>query len=134
MYVWARSSSWGRIAVLLLLAFAFQGTRGLWEPDEGFYANAALGMIDSGDYLVPRLNGAPFLDKPPLIYWLQAAGVRLLGRSEWGLRLGHALPLEARAPRGQFAKRGSRGGAHSAARSSASTSAAVTGAGTLAIM
>jgi len=97
MYVWARSSSWGRIAVLLLLAFAFQGTRGLWEPDEGFYANAALGMIDSGDYLVPRLNGAPFLDKPPLIYWLQAAGVRLLGRSEWGLRLGHALLFAASA-------------------------------------
>jgi 4-amino-4-deoxy-L-arabinose transferase-like glycosyltransferase len=69
----------------------------LWEPDEGFYANAALGMLDSGDYLVPRLNGAPFLDKPPLVYWLQAAGVRLLGRSEWGLRLGHALLFAASA-------------------------------------
>lgn len=91
------SASWGRVAVVLLLAFAFQGTRGLWEPDEGFYANAALGMIDSGDYLVPRLNGAPFLDKPPLIYWLQAAGVRLLGRTEWGLRLGHALLFAASA-------------------------------------
>jgi 4-amino-4-deoxy-L-arabinose transferase-like glycosyltransferase len=77
--------------VVLALALVFQGTRGLWEPDEGFDANAALGMLDSGDYLVPRLNGAPFLDKPPLVYWLQVAGVNLLGRSEWGLRLGHAL-------------------------------------------
>lgn len=90
-FVWPTPSSWARLGILLLLAFAFQGTRGLWEPDEGFYANAALGMLDSGDYLVPRLNGAPFLDKPPLVYWLQAAGVRLLGRSEWGLRLGHGL-------------------------------------------
>jgi 4-amino-4-deoxy-L-arabinose transferase-like glycosyltransferase len=90
-FVWPTPSSWARVAILLLLALAFQGTRGLWEPDEGFYANAALGMVDSGDYLVPRLNGAPFLDKPPLVYWVQAAGVRLVGRSEWGLRLGHAL-------------------------------------------
>lgn len=101
---WARTgggsswiSTWGRLSILLVLAFAFQGSRGLWEPDEGYYANAALQMLDSGDYLVPHLNGAPFLDKPPLVYWIQVAGVLLLGRSEWGLRLGHGLLLAASA-------------------------------------
>src|SRR5262245_28461078 len=59
------------VLVLLaaLLAFSFQGSRGIWEPDEGFYVNAALGMVRTGDWIVPTLNGAPFLDKPPLHYW-----------------------------------------------------------------
>lgn len=89
--------SWGRWIILIALALAFQGTRGLWEPDEGFYANAALGMLESGDYLVPRLNGEPFLDKPPLVYWVEATGALFLGRTEWGLRFGHALLFVASA-------------------------------------
>lgn len=78
------------LAFVVLLAMAFQGSRGLWEPDEGFYANAALSMVDHLEPLLPRLNGEPFLDKPPLIYWTAAAGALVAGRSEWGLRLGHA--------------------------------------------
>jgi len=78
-------------AAVLLLALAFQGSRGIWEPDEGFYTNVTLGMLHSGDWLLPRLNGAPFLDKPPLTYWGMAAGMVLLGENEWGARLFHAL-------------------------------------------
>ncbi len=74
-----------------VLAFSFQGSRGIWEPDEGFYVNVAMGMVQSGDWLVPRLNGLPFLDKPPLNYWGMAAGMRLFGIGEWGARLAQAL-------------------------------------------
>jgi 4-amino-4-deoxy-L-arabinose transferase-like glycosyltransferase len=81
--------------VICVLALAFQGSRGLWEPDEGFYANVAHGMLESGDWLVPRLSGEPFLDKPPLHYWEMAAGMWLLGQNEWGARLPHALHLLA---------------------------------------
>ena len=40
----------------LALAFAFLGTRGLWDPDEGRYTNVALNMLDSGDWLNPKRN------------------------------------------------------------------------------
>lgn len=39
---------------LLIFSLAFQGARGLWEPDEGRYTIVALEMIESGDWLVPR--------------------------------------------------------------------------------
>ena len=78
-------------AAVLLLALAFQGTRGIWEPDEGFYSNCALGMVKTGDWLVPELNGRPFLDKPPLVYWSIASGLALGGTNEWAARAPHAL-------------------------------------------
>ncbi len=73
------------VAVLVgLLGFGFQGSRGVWEPDEGFYSNVAVGMLDQGDGLTPRLNGEPFLDKPPLVYWGAAAGMLVFSRRYQG--------------------------------------------------
>ncbi len=95
-----RSITSGRAALILaifILALSFQGTRGLWEPDEGFYANVALGMLNSGNWWVPHLNGEPFLDKPPLVYWGAAAGLALLGIGEWGARLANGLFFAATA-------------------------------------
>jgi 4-amino-4-deoxy-L-arabinose transferase-like glycosyltransferase len=75
-----------------LLAFTFQGLRGLWGPDEGRYANVALQMIDSGDYLVPRRSAEhPQFTKPPLTYWAIASSVKVFGRKEWALRLPSSL-------------------------------------------
>lgn len=82
---------WAAALLALTLGLAFQGTRGLWEPDEGFYAGVALGMVDSGDWWVPRLHGVPFLDKPPLSYWGTAAGMAAFGVDEWAARAAHAL-------------------------------------------
>ncbi|MFQ5877023.1 MAG: ArnT family glycosyltransferase [Acidobacteriota bacterium] len=79
------------IALLLALGLSFQGTRGIWEPDEGFYVNVAKGLLDRGELLIPRLNGEIFLDKPPLIYWGMIASIRAFGLSEWSVRLPHAL-------------------------------------------
>ena len=75
-----------------LLALAFQGSRGLWEPDEGRYTNVALQMAESGDYLVPhRHHGALHVTKPPLTYWALAGSMNAFGRNEWAAR----LPLAA---------------------------------------
>jgi 4-amino-4-deoxy-L-arabinose transferase len=79
------------IAITLLLAFLFQGTRGLWEPDEGRYVRCAYEMVKSGDWLTPRLNGNPHFSKPPLAYWLIASGLTLFGLNEWGARFFHAI-------------------------------------------
>jgi len=35
-------------------------------------------MMESGDYVDPRIQGRPRLNKPPLIYWLQSASARAL--------------------------------------------------------
>jgi 4-amino-4-deoxy-L-arabinose transferase len=79
------------IALVIILAFAFQGSRGLWEPDEGRYVRCAYEMLTSGDWLTPRLNGNPHFTKPPLTYWLIASGLSLFGMNEWGARFFHAL-------------------------------------------
>lgn len=92
-----RLSGLGVAGAILVLALAFQGTRGIWEPDEGRNVNIALGMLKSGDWLLPRLNGAPYLDKPPLHFWTVAAGMGLLGAGEWGARLLHGLLFAATA-------------------------------------
>ena len=75
-----------------LLAFAFQGSRGLWEPDEGRYTNVALQMMDSGDYLVPhRHHGTLHVTKPPVTYWALAGSFGAFGHNEWSARLPMAL-------------------------------------------
>ncbi len=81
----------GLAGVCLALALAFQGSRGLWGPDEGRYGECAREMLASGDWLTPRLNGDLHLSKPPFAYWMIAAGLKLLGPNEWGARFFHGL-------------------------------------------
>lgn len=56
---------------------------GLWQlpaidRDESRFAQASRQMMTSGDYVVPRVQDRPRLNKPPLIYWLQTASVQVL--------------------------------------------------------
>jgi len=87
-----RRAVWALLALLLLMAFAFQGTRGIWEPDEGRYSATAINMLNSGDWLVPTVDGEhPHLTKPPITYWALAASMGTFGRNEWAARLPGAL-------------------------------------------
>jgi len=74
------------VATLIILAFAFQGSRGIFAPDEGFYVNIAQSMLETGDFLIPRLHQQVWLDKPPLTSWGIAAGMALFGQNEWAAR------------------------------------------------
>lgn len=86
----------GLLLGVLTFSLLFQGSRGLWERDEGRYTGVALQMLDSGDYLVPAYNDeVAHLSKPPLTYWAIAGGMALLGRNEWGARLPNALAFAA---------------------------------------
>lgn len=73
-------------ASLAVLSYG-AGSRPLMEPSEGRYGSIAAEMERSGDYLVPRINGSPHLEKPPLAIWLMAASLDTLGESEGSLRL-----------------------------------------------
>ncbi|HEX4641390.1 MAG TPA: glycosyltransferase family 39 protein, partial [Chthoniobacterales bacterium] len=45
-------------------------------------------MIESGDYIVPRVGSDPYLRKPPLINWLVAVSFKIFGqRNEWTARV-----------------------------------------------
>lgn len=67
------------------------GLRPLTAPDEGRYAGVARAMLQSGDWLVPRLDGLPFFHKPPLFYWIGAVSMQLFGVHEWSARLPSVL-------------------------------------------
>lgn len=59
--------------IILFTAFLFLfniGKRDLWAPDEPRYAQVSKEMRESGDFIVPHLNSAPYPDKPPLLFWL----------------------------------------------------------------
>src|SRR4029453_2120814 len=77
----------GALALFLCRA----GAMPLTDPDEGRYALIARQMATSGDWLVPRLFGLPYLEKPPLLYWITAAIFRVFGAFELTARLGPAL-------------------------------------------
>ena len=80
------------LALGLLLGLVFQGSRGLWEPDEGRYTNVALQMIHGDDWISLRRNEqALHFTKPPVTYWAIAASVSAFGRSEWAVRLPLAI-------------------------------------------
>jgi dolichol-phosphate mannosyltransferase len=82
--------AWLGLGLLALLAgvLLFHGlSYPLVEPDEGRYAEIGREMAGSGDWVIPRFNQEPYLDKPPLFYWLIAVSVRLFGAQEWAVRL-----------------------------------------------
>ena len=82
----------GVLAILCYVMFFYAlGGIGLIGPDEPRYAAIARGMLTSGDYITPRLFGMPWFEKPPLMYWVAAAGYRILGLNEAGARFASAL-------------------------------------------
>lgn len=82
------------LALLALLLFVPRlGSLPLIDPDEGRYASAARTMTETGDWVVPRFNDAPRLNKPPLAYWLQAAFMMPLGPGELAARLPSVVAL-----------------------------------------
>lgn len=85
-----KAPSW--IWVLLLAGALVTFSAGAWwlplmDRDEPRFAEASREMLESGNWLVPHLNGQYRFDKPPLIYWLQAGCISLLGASELAVRL-----------------------------------------------
>ncbi|HUG36044.1 MAG TPA: glycosyltransferase family 39 protein [Candidatus Limnocylindrales bacterium] len=84
---------WRHFAALVALSAPILFTAlglDLLDPDEGLYADIARRMYLSGDWIMPSFNGLPYLEKPPLLFWLTALTLRgeIL---EWPLRLWSAL-------------------------------------------
>ncbi|RMD01990.1 hypothetical protein EAY64_00880 [Aquitalea palustris] len=71
--------------VLLLLCFIWlwPGIIGHdpWKPDEPYVMAVVEGMLRSGNWLLPTLQGVPYLESPPLYYWVAAGFAKLF--SPW---------------------------------------------------
>jgi 4-amino-4-deoxy-L-arabinose transferase-like glycosyltransferase len=89
--------SWMLCPMLLTaLIYLFSTTsRGVIDYDEGYYAQVARHMAESGDWVTPYANGVRFLEKPPFLYWITAASFRVFGINEYALRLPTALAVIA---------------------------------------
>ena len=77
--------------ICLLLFFSLGGYTSLWETDEARHAEVAREMVESGDWVTPRLNYVKYFEKPPLMYWAQAVSFSLFGVSEKTARLAPAF-------------------------------------------
>ena len=66
---------------LLFLLYALPGTlgHGPWRGDDGTYFGVIDEMLRSGQWLYPAIAGQPFLDNPPLYYWIGAIFGKLFG-------------------------------------------------------
>jgi hypothetical protein len=76
-------------ALLLYPTLSFH----LFEPDESRYAQIGREMFQRGEWVVPYLQSEPYLDKPPLLYWLIEASYALFGVQVWAARLVPALAV-----------------------------------------
>ena len=74
------------VAFVLVLA-PLVASAPLFDPDEGLHAAIAQEMVQRGDYVTPRFLGEPFLDKPILFFWAEAASLRVFGDREAAIRL-----------------------------------------------
>jgi 4-amino-4-deoxy-L-arabinose transferase-like glycosyltransferase len=63
------------------------GFRGLYNPDEGRYAEISREILASGDWVIPHLNGLVYIEKPPLQYWATAISEAVFGQNDWAARL-----------------------------------------------
>lgn len=80
------------LAAILAIGYILPAfTRALWNPDEPRIAHIGLSMArPGGDLVVPRVNGEPFVQEPPLCHWLVALSFLATGTSpgdDWVPRL-----------------------------------------------
>ena len=84
-----KNMHWIDIAILLgtlIVTLLGIGSYGLYEPHEGHFAMVGQEMIWRNDWVTPHLNGSPYLNKPPLMYWLVATATKIFGSTEFAAR------------------------------------------------
>ena len=93
--------SWQRCLLLFLIVLLLAAPQAALLPlidrDEPRFAEAAREMVQGGDYVLPHFNNVPRYDKPPLIYWCQAAAYAIFGQNAFAARLPSLLATAATA-------------------------------------
>jgi len=83
------------VIVLLVASAVYLGCivspPSLMDDVDAVQAQIARNMLTSGDWVTARLDGVPYLEKAPLIYWLIAICYKIFGVYDWVARLPVAL-------------------------------------------
>ncbi|MBC7962113.1 MAG: glycosyltransferase family 39 protein, partial [Steroidobacteraceae bacterium] len=96
VYLKNGQDGWLRDILLIMLVLGipflqYLGALPLIDPDEGRYAEIPREMLERWDFITPTLNYVHYFEKPPLLYWLNAASMRIFGLNEFAARLPSAL-------------------------------------------
>jgi 4-amino-4-deoxy-L-arabinose transferase-like glycosyltransferase len=79
------------LIVLIVAAAVYAGCMisppSLMDDVDAVQAQIARNMLVSGDYVTARLDGVPYLEKAPLIYWLIAGSFHVFGAADWAARI-----------------------------------------------
>ncbi len=77
----------GIVAAFLVFVYTLLLPTPLLDPDEGIHATISQEMVENNEWIVPRLRGEPFLDKPILFFWAQMLSLKMFGMTESAVRL-----------------------------------------------
>jgi 4-amino-4-deoxy-L-arabinose transferase-like glycosyltransferase len=83
------------LGVCYFFFFFGLGAFGLTGADEPRYAQIAREMLARHDWIVPTLNGSPWLEKPALLYGKIMSSYAVFGVSDWAARIPAALNATA---------------------------------------
>jgi 4-amino-4-deoxy-L-arabinose transferase-like glycosyltransferase len=90
-----RPRSHYEIALLVVAVIVFFGCiispPGLMDDVDAVHGQMARNMVASGDWVIPHLDGVPYIEKAPLPYWLIAICYLILGVHDWVARIPTAL-------------------------------------------
>src|ERR1700678_3114067 len=83
------------LGVLLIAAAIYLGCivspPSLMDDVDAVQAQIARNMLSSHDWVTARLDGVPYLEKAPLIYWAMAVSYKIFGAHDWAARIPVAL-------------------------------------------
>jgi 4-amino-4-deoxy-L-arabinose transferase len=87
-----------KVAIIIFVLFFIiyilpLGVRPLLIPDETRYAEIGREIVETGDWIVPRLDGVRYFEKPILGHWLHALSIKLIGANAFAVRLPSALAV-----------------------------------------
>ncbi|HSM88076.1 MAG TPA: glycosyltransferase family 39 protein, partial [Candidatus Limnocylindrales bacterium] len=82
------------LLILVSVAVFFGGVispPSLMDDVDAAHGQLARNMIRSGDWVIPQLDGVPYIEKAPLPYWLIAVSYLVFGVHDWAARIPFAL-------------------------------------------
>jgi len=92
----SRLSAWSvYVPIVIVAAFIYLGCivspPSLMDDTDAVQAQIARNMLSSGDWVTAHLDGVPYLEKAPAVYWTIAVSYKVFGVHDWAARIPIAL-------------------------------------------
>lgn len=75
------------IAIAVVFLSVHIGSRALWDPDEGRYAEMGREVLVLNDWVTPHLNYLLYFEKPMMFPWMEAISQKIFGINEAATRI-----------------------------------------------